>query len=152
MNEPAHEVFMRLAIGQAELALARGDGPIGCVVVRDSEVIARAGNMVYSTGCKLDHAETVAIRACSSVLWQDAPECTLYTTLEPCVMCLGAIAFVRIGNVVYGEADPEHGGSDAHTRVPYVRRCLNCYLGGVLAHECADLRSKWVPPESIRKA
>lgn len=147
VDDDQHVTFMRIAVAEAEAALARGDGPIGCVVVRGSEVIARGGNMVYSTGCKLDHAELVAIRAGSAALWNDPDQCTLYTTLEPCVMCLGAIASARIGRVVYGEADSEHG-SDARRLVSYVRDRLGEYVGGVLARECADIRSRWARPAS----
>ena len=140
MEEAEHSKFMRLALEEARLAFDRGDGPIGCVIVHRDHVISRGGNMVRTTRCKLDHAEMVAIRESAGYLDTHGEECVLYTTLEPCAMCLGAIAATRIGRVIFGEADSERGGTEAHAHVSYVRTRVKSYRGGVLASECAKLR------------
>lgn len=138
-----HEEFMKLALDEARMALDRGDGPVGCVIVHRGEVISRGGNRTHTTRCRLEHAEIVAIRGNAEYLNAHGEECVLYTTLEPCVMCVGAIAVSGIGQVIYGEADPVRGGAEAHARVPYVERAIKTYRGGILADECAELMAQW---------
>jgi len=147
MTDTERIAFMRLALDEARKALARGDGPIGCVIVHHGEVVARAGNQSVTTGCKLEHAEMVAIRGAADYFDANGAECVLFTTFEPCVMCMGAIAIARIGAVVYGEADPQRGGAEAFAHVPYVTRALTSYRGGILADECAQLRADWTRPQ-----
>jgi len=143
MEETEHRKYMKMALEEARLAFDRGDGPIGCVIVHNEQVISRGGNMVRTSGCKLDHAEMVTIRDSAGYLEMYGEQCILYTTLEPCTMCLGAIAAMRIGRVVFGEADSVHGGTEAHVHVSYVRTHVKSYRGGVLASDCATLRSQW---------
>lgn len=143
MEELNHSKFMKLALEEAKLALDRGDGPIGCVIVHRNQVISRGGNRVRTTRCKLDHAELVAIRNSAEYLHAHGEECILYTTLEPCAMCIGAIAVSGIGQVIYGESDPKRGGTEAHVHVPYVRSAIETYRGGILLSECTRLRAQW---------
>lgn len=103
---------MRLALGEAERAAVHGDVPIGAVVVHEGEVIAAAGNERELRGDPTAHAEVLALRGASSALggWR-LPGTTLYVTLEPCVMCAGAIVLARVPRVVYGAADPKAGAA-----------------------------------------
>jgi tRNA(adenine34) deaminase len=102
--------WMREALVLARASLEHGDVPIGCVIVRDDEAIAAAGNERELRGDPTAHAEVLALRAASEVLgtWRLAG-CTLYVTLEPCAMCAGAIVLARVDRVVFGTADPKAG-------------------------------------------
>ena len=101
---------MRLALDQAAAAIAHDDVPIGAVVVRDGEVIAARHNERELTGDPTAHAEVLAIRDAAEVVghWR-LLDCTLYVTLEPCVMCAGALVNARIGRVVFAATDPKAG-------------------------------------------
>jgi len=101
---------MQLALDQAAAAVVHGDVPIGAVVVRDGQVIAARHNERELTGDPTAHAEVLAIRDAANVVghWR-LIDCALYVTLEPCVMCAGALVNARIGRVVFGAADPKAG-------------------------------------------
>jgi tRNA(adenine34) deaminase len=101
---------MRLALDQAAQAASHGDVPIGAVVVRNDEVIAARHNERELTGDPTAHAEILAIRDAARVVghWR-LLDCTLYVTLEPCVMCAGALVNARIGRVVFAASDPKAG-------------------------------------------
>ena len=101
---------MQLALHQAAAAAAHGDVPIGAVVVRDGQVIAARHNERELTGDPTAHAEVLAIRDAANVVghWR-LLDCALYVTLEPCVMCAGALVNARIGRVVFGAVDPKAG-------------------------------------------
>src|SRR3954453_10962741 len=104
------EDFMSAAIDEAHAAVAHDDVPIGAVVVRDGEIIAARHNERELTGDPTAHAEVLAIRDAAHFVghWR-LLDCTLYVTLEPCVMCAGALVNARIGRVVYGATDPKAG-------------------------------------------
>jgi tRNA(adenine34) deaminase len=107
---PPDEIWMRLALGQAEEAGNCGEIPVGAVMVFEGKVIAQAGNNKERNQDPLGHAELLAIRSAAQVLgrWR-LTGCTLYVTLEPCAMCAGAIVHSRIDRVVYGTPDPKAG-------------------------------------------
>lgn len=103
--------FMEIAIEEARAAAARGEVPVGAVVVRDGQVLARAGNRTREAGDPTAHAELLAIReACRVTGSERLTGCDLYVTLEPCPMCAAGIGFARIGRLYYGAADPKSGG------------------------------------------
>jgi tRNA(adenine34) deaminase len=105
--------FMDMALEEARAAGGRGEVPVGCVIVRDGAVIARAGNRVIAEHDPTAHAELVAIRAAGAALGSERLEdCDLYVTLEPCAMCAGAIAFARIRRLYYGAGDSKGGAVD----------------------------------------
>jgi tRNA(adenine34) deaminase len=133
---------MEIALGEARRAEGHGDVPIGAAILRDGEVIARAGNERELRRDPTAHAELLAIRGASEVLggWR-LPGTTLYVTLEPCAMCAGAIVLARIPLVIYGTADPKAGavgsvldvlGEPALNHRPEV-------VAGVREAECAQL-------------
>src|ERR1700681_1168447 len=102
--------FMSLALDEARAAGAWGEVPVGCVIVRDGVVVARAGNRTLADRDPTAHAEIIAIRAAAASLGSERLEgCDLYVTLEPCVMCAGAVAFALIRSLFHGAADPRGG-------------------------------------------
>lgn len=101
---------MRLAIDEAEDAGEAGEVPVGAIIVREGEVVARAGNAGVSAGDATAHAELLAIQSASAVLGdQRLSGCTLYVTLEPCAMCAGAMVNARVARLVYAATDPKAG-------------------------------------------
>ena len=106
--------FMDMALEEAHAAAGRGEVPVGCVIVRDGVVVARAGNRTLADHDPTAHAEMVAIRHAASLLGSERLDgCDVYVTLEPCAMCAGAIAFARIRRLYYGAADPKGGAVDS---------------------------------------
>lgn len=102
--------FMQMALHEARAAGARGEVPVGCVVVREGEVLARAGNRTLADKDPTAHAEMLAIRAAASALGSERLSgCDLYVTLEPCAMCAAAMSFARIRRLYFGAADPKGG-------------------------------------------
>jgi tRNA(adenine34) deaminase len=105
--------FMAMALDEARAAGARGEVPVGCVIVRDGAVVARAGNRTLADRDPTAHAEIIAIRAAAASLGSERLDgCDLYVTLEPCAMCAGAVAFARIRRLYYGATDPKGGAVD----------------------------------------
>ena len=105
-----HEIYMRAALQQAELALSENEVPVGAVIVRNERIIAAAHNQREQLRDPTAHAEMIAItQAAEAVGGWRLLECPLYVTLEPCPMCAGAILQARIPSLVYGAADPKAG-------------------------------------------
>jgi tRNA(adenine34) deaminase len=108
---------MDLALDEARAAAAAGEVPIGCVIVRDGEVIAQAGNRTLADRDPTAHCEMLAIRRAADVLASERlTECDLYVTLEPCTMCAAAISFARIRRLYYGAPDPKGGAVESGVR------------------------------------
>ena len=104
---------MDIAFEEARAAAARGEVPVGCVVVCDGKVVARAGNRTLADKDPTAHAEMLAIRAAAVALGSERlTDCDLYVTLEPCAMCAGAISFARVRRLYYSAADPKGGAVD----------------------------------------
>jgi tRNA(adenine34) deaminase len=105
--------FMEQALAEARTAGERGEVPVGCVVVRDGKIIARAGNRTLADRDPTAHAEMLAVRAAAAALGSERlDDCDLYVTLEPCAMCAGALSFARIRRLYYGAADLKGGAVD----------------------------------------
>ncbi|RKF07015.1 nucleoside deaminase [Oceaniradius stylonematis] len=101
---------MQAALDEARAAAERGEVPVGAVIVKDGEIIARAGNRPRETNDPSAHAEMLAIRgACSALGQERLTGCDLYVTLEPCTMCAAAISFARIRRIYFGATDPKGG-------------------------------------------
>jgi tRNA(adenine34) deaminase len=102
--------FMNMALEQARAAGRRGEVPVGCVLVRGEEVIARAGNRTLADRDPTAHAEMIAIREAAHRLGSERLDgCDVYVTLEPCAMCAAALSFARIRRLYYGASDPKGG-------------------------------------------
>ncbi|HOV03056.1 MAG TPA: nucleoside deaminase [Hyphomicrobiales bacterium] len=109
--------FMDAALEEAKKAEARGEVPIGAVVVRDGEILARAGNRTLELRDPTAHAEMLAIRAAATAVSSERlVDCDLYVTLEPCPMCAAAASFARIRRLYYGAADPKGGAVESGVR------------------------------------
>lgn len=109
--------FMDLALKQAKIAGAAGEVPIGCVIVRDGEVIAETSNRTVMDRDPTAHAEILAIRAATQAIGSERLiACDLYVTLEPCTMCAAAISFARIRRLYFGAADAKGGAVDSGVR------------------------------------
>ncbi|MBP3547227.1 MAG: nucleoside deaminase [Alistipes sp.] len=135
------EKYMRMAIDEAERALAKREVPIGAVVVAGGRVIGRGHNLVETLGDATAHAEMQAITAAMSTLGgKYLSDSTLYVTVEPCVMCGGALAWSQIGRVVYGTADPKRGYSTYSERIMHPRTVVE---SGVLREECEALMTRF---------
>ena len=134
--------FMKEALAEAALAAAAGEMPVGCVIARDGEIIARAHNECEARRDATAHAELLAIQRASAACgdWR-LNRCTLYVTLEPCPMCAGAVMQARIGRLVYGAPNPGQGCAGSLYRIPedpaFPHFCPSD--GGVLAGACAAL-------------
>ncbi|MBI3705651.1 MAG: nucleoside deaminase [Rhizobiales bacterium] len=106
--------YMQMALEEARAAAARGEVPVGCVIVRQNDVVARAGNRTLADKDPTAHAELLAIRAAAAALGSERlTGCDLYVTLEPCAMCATATSFARIRRLYFGAADPK-GGAVEH--------------------------------------
>ena len=112
------EAFMRAALAEARLGLTAGEVPVGAVVVLDDVIVGQAHNAPIALADPTAHAEILALReAAQKVGNYRLPRATLYATLEPCVMCCGALLHARVARVVYGAADPKAGGVESRYRL-----------------------------------
>ncbi|WP_444843557.1 tRNA adenosine(34) deaminase TadA [Duganella caerulea] len=134
--------FMRQALEQAQHAWDLGEVPVGAVVVKDGVVIARGYNQPIGRHDPTAHAEIVALRAAAEALGNyRLPGCELYVTLEPCVMCSGAMMHARLAKVVYGATDPKTGACGSVVNL-FEQEQLNHHTaiaGGVMADECGAM-------------
>ena len=133
------EKFMRQALNEARKALERQEVPIGAVVVAQGAIVGRGHNLVETLGDPTAHAEMQALTAATATLGgKYLQECTLYVTVEPCIMCAGAIAWAQIGRVVWGADDPKKGYRRYSEQVFHPRTTT---ARGVLGPECEELMS-----------
>jgi tRNA(adenine34) deaminase len=136
-----HETFMRLALDEAALARECGEVPIGAVVVQDGAVVGRGSNRPIATADPTAHAEILAIREAASAAGNyRLTGATLYVTIEPCLMCVGAIVHARVATVVYGADDPK-GGAVRSVLDPSTLPLNHRFeaVSGVLADDCRAL-------------
>ena len=142
MTMASHDDYMRIALEEARLAAGAGEVPVGAVLVRDGEVIARDHNRREETGDPSAHAELLVLREAGEVArdWR-LDGATLYVTLEPCPMCAGAIVLARVGTVVFGATDPAAGSAGSAYDILEDGRLGHraVLIGGVLEDECAAL-------------
>ena len=134
--------YMLEALKEAELAKLEDEVPIGCVIVKDDQIIARAHNLRETTNNPLGHAETLAIKKASEVLgdWQ-LVNCDLYVTIEPCIMCGGAIIQSRIRKVIYGAPDLKGGAFGSSINILGASNINHRpeVVKGVLEEECTKI-------------
>ena len=129
--------FMKQAFREAQLAWEKDEVPVGAVVVARNRIIGRAHNLTETLTDITAHAEMQAITVASNFLGSKyLNECTLYVTLEPCVMCAGAIGWAQIGKLVYGASDDKKGFSRF---APDVLHPKTTVVAGILGDDCADL-------------
>ena len=134
--------FMEVAYKQALLAFKEDEVPVGCVIVKDEKIIAKAHNKKVKKNCAIFHAEIECIKSATKKLnnW-NLTGCDMYVTLEPCMMCTGAIINSRIDNVYYACADPKGGALVSNIKIKKIKN-LNHYPNvsrGTLSQECSNL-------------
>ena len=126
--------FMQLAINEAHKALKEQEVPIGAVIVCGDQVIGRGHNLVETLCDATAHAEMQCITAAASTLGgKYLKDCTIYVTVEPCIMCAGALAWSQIGRVVYGADDPKRGFTTLQGRIFHPKTVVE---KGVMQQEC----------------
>lgn len=131
------EYFMKRALQEAEQAFQEGEVPIGAVIVSQNRIIARAHNQTEKLTDVTAHAEMLAITAAANLLGgKYLTECTLYVTIEPCVMCTGALAWSQIGRIVYGASDEKRGFRKFAPNAVHPKTEV---VWGILENECAML-------------
>jgi tRNA(adenine34) deaminase len=139
---PETERWMREALALARAAEARGEVPVGAVVVRDGEIVGRGGNAPIAANDPTAHAEIAALRDAALTLGKyRLPDCDLYVTLEPCAMCAGAIMHARLRRLVFGARDPKTGACGSVVDL-FAETRLNHHTNvsaEVLAPECGAL-------------
>ena len=134
--EPVHNQFMKKALQEANYAFFKDEVPVGCVIVHNNEIISRSSNMVELLNDSTAHAELIAITSAQNNLnCKNLESCTLYTTLEPCMMCYGAIYLSKIKTIVYGASDQKRGFSK---HIVNVDRDIKI-IKGVLEEESKEL-------------
>ena len=138
-QEESDEKFMRMALAEAREAMERDEVPVGAVIVSPrGMVIGRGHNLTEALADVSAHAEMQAITAAAQMLGgKYLQNCTLYVTVEPCLMCAGTIGWAQIGRVVYGAADEKRGYRSFTSRSPFHPRAT--VTAGVLGDECAEL-------------
>ena len=135
------EKFMRLALAEAQEAALRDEVPIGAVIVCQGRVIARGHNLTETLTDVTAHAEMQAITSAASFLGgKYLTDCTLYVTVEPCLMCAGALAWSQISRVVYGAPDDKRG-FHTYCNSPFHKKTT--ITAGILANECAKLMTEF---------
>ncbi len=132
-----HEKFMRLALNEAHKAYDENEVPIGAVIVHDGKVIARGHDQIEKLNDVTAHAEMIAITSASTNIGSKfLNDCVLYVTIEPCVMCAGAIFWSRISKVYFGAYDEKQGFTKVCSNILHQK---TNYFGGILQKECSDL-------------
>jgi tRNA(adenine34) deaminase len=142
MPDSRGETFMREALALARSAWDLGEVPVGAVVVKDGEIIGRGFNRSITSNDPTTHAEIVALRDAALHLKNyRLTDCELYVTLEPCVMCVGAMLHARLTRIVFGAHDPKTGACGSVIDLPAEKKLNHhaTFEGGVLAEECSQL-------------
>lgn len=136
--DSSDEQFMREAISEAELARASGEVPVGALVVFDDRIVGRGRNAVISKSDPTAHAEIEALRDAARAIGNyRLTDAVLYSTIEPCAMCAGAIVHARIARLVYGASDPKAGAVDTHFQI-----CTTDFLNHRVAVEARVLEDE----------
>jgi tRNA(adenine34) deaminase len=141
------EKFMREALAEAESAGQAGELPIGAVLVLDGEIISRGRARHSESRSQLSHAELNALLDGGEKVWMDFDRAILFTTVEPCPMCLGAVVMADVPHVVYALHDCVVKSETTLEANPYMRRHIRSYFGGVLEEESAQIFGKYRPRE-----
>lgn len=142
MIEPfSDEYYMRKALQEAETAFSKGEIPVGAVIVCAGRIIARSHNLTELLNDVTAHAEMQAITAAANLLGgKYLSDCTIYVTVEPCVMCAGALAWAQVGRIVYGAQDEKRGYKKYAPNALHPKTEI---VGGILETECAGLMKQF---------
>ncbi|RPF50295.1 nucleoside deaminase [Aquisalibacillus elongatus] len=139
VDELDHEFFMKEAIKEAKVAGERGDLPVGAVIVHEGKIISRGNNQINTKENRTLHAEMSAINQEAPFLKKHARECVLYTSLEPCIMCLSTIVMTNIRHVVYAVDDHYMNMKPFIKSNDYINKRVHSYTGGILENESFEV-------------
>lgn len=146
LNNMNKEELMKIALEEARIAYEEDEVPIGCIIVKDNEIIGRSHNQKEKYKNATKHAEIIAIEEASKYLnnWH-LDECELFVTLEPCMMCTGAIINSRIKKIYFGTKDPKGGAIESNIKLIDVKSLNHYpeYKYGILEKECSDILKKF---------
>ena len=132
-----HEKYMQIALAEAKEALLHDEIPVGCIIVCNDQIVGRGHNLTETLSDVTAHAEIQAVTAAAQTLGgKYLTDCTLYVTLEPCVMCAGAIGWAQISRVVYGALDSKRGFTQIAPNALHPKCTV---IQGVLEEECSQL-------------
>ena len=151
VNNPSSDDirYMQLALMEAQKAYAMGEVPVGCVIVANGQVVGRGHNLTETLADVTAHAEIQAITAAAGSLGgKYLTQCTLYVTVEPCVMCAGAIGWAQVKRVVYGAADEKRGFT---VFAPNALHPKCTVLSGVLESDCRELMQSFFTQKRTQK-
>jgi tRNA(adenine34) deaminase len=133
-----HDYFMRQAMALAKIAIEKDEVPVGAVLVANGQIIAKGYNQVELLNDSTAHAEMLVLTgAYANLGTKYLPDCTLYVTLEPCLMCAGALRWGKVKTIVFGAYDAKNGASHFCNANPYHEKAE--VIGGILENECAQL-------------
>jgi tRNA(adenine34) deaminase len=141
------EKFMRAALAEADEAGRAGEIPIGAILVLDGEIIARGQAHHKEHKSQISHAELNALLAGGERLWTDYKRAILFTSVEPCPMCLGAVVMADVPHIIYALNDKVVHSKVSIETNPYIRRHIKSYFGGVLEDESARIIGKYRPKD-----
>lgn len=137
------EKWMKEALEEANKAAAMGEVPIGAVVVNGNRIIGRGHNMVETLSDATAHAEMLALSAAEQIAGKYMPDATLYVTVEPCLMCAGAIGWCQVGRIVFGTADIKRGYATYMPAGKSPFHPKSVVVGGVMEEECRDMMQEF---------
>lgn len=144
--QESDNVWMKRAMELAKRAADQGEVPVGAVLVSEKQIIGEGFNCSIGQHDPTAHAEIVAMRNASKALGNyRLPNTTLYVTLEPCIMCAGAMIHARIGRLIHGALDPKAGAIESRTRIldnPFLNHRIQ-YSGGLFSKECGEILSQF---------
>ncbi|MFD1017641.1 nucleoside deaminase [Thalassobacillus hwangdonensis] len=140
-----HEYYMSEALKEAEEAGKRGDLPVGAVIVHKHTIVARGSNKIETMDSRVAHAEMIAIQSCAAYLKKHQEECILYTTVEPCIMCLSTIVMANIRHVVFATKDHYMAMDRFIASNPYIEKRIHTYESGILEDKSQHLLKTYSP-------
>lgn len=141
--------FMREALREAQKAFDKDEVPIGCIMVLNNKIIAKGYNLTETLNDVTAHAEMQCITAAENYLGAKyLNECTIYITLEPCLMCAGALRWAQVGRIVYGATDMKYGFGKFIENIVHPKTTVT---GGILEKECADILSNFFKTKRSKK-
>jgi len=141
-----YETYMMQALQEAKKALDKDEVPVGCVIVHDNRIIARAHNQIETLKDPTAHAEMIAITQATSALGSKwLQEVSVYVTIEPCLMCAGALVLARIGRLIFGAEDPKTGAFGSVYNIMKSRKLNHRFdiMPGILRQDCSFIISEF---------
>jgi tRNA(adenine34) deaminase len=134
-----HEYYMRLAIEEAKEAGERGDRPIGAVIICYDKIISKSSSKYVTRQSDVDHAENTAVMSCAPYLREHGRQCVIYTTVEPCIMCISTIILANIRNIVFAIRDEYMKTKQIIEGIPYLRDRVFNYVPDVCREEALGI-------------